>query len=199
VRKVMHLANRTALQRGSEFVDVADVLLGLLEEGSGNAIAALTSLGCNLRDLQMTLSNVVSIRAAKPCVDRLPQNESVKQLVQHAIEEAKSLKNNYVGTEHLLLALFRQDYWKQFLQNCGLLYDKAREQILRQQGQLRDNPTVPAVAPADTTQRILTLVRRIDWDALEKLCGIYKVVRQLEPLGAVWQMAMKMSEQETEE
>src|SRR5262249_36555022 len=63
---------------------------------------------------------------------KLPQTPRAKKVIEYAIEEARNLNHNYVGTEHLLLGLLREQEGvaAQVLMNLGLKLEEVREEVL---------------------------------------------------------------------
>src|ERR687895_558118 len=109
-RKVMQLANQEAQRFNHEYIRTEHILLGLIKEGSGVAANVLKNLDIDLnrarRQVEMTIPYAAS---AEPVSGRLPQTPRTKKVIEFAIEEARRLNHNYVGTEHLLLGLLREE------------------------------------------------------------------------------------------
>lgn len=108
-RQVMQLANQQAGDHKHESISTEAVLLGLLLEGSGVGMKALLNLRINVKKLRAEVESRITIRETpdSPHQYRLPQEPEVTRVIEYAMEEARSLKHNYVGTEHILLGLLR--------------------------------------------------------------------------------------------
>ena len=107
-RKVMALANQEAHRLNHEAVGPEHLLLGLVKEGSGVGANVLKNLDADLRKVRIEVEKRVRAGAQPAAESRLPQHVSAKRVVASAIEEARNLNHNYVGTEHLLLGLLRE-------------------------------------------------------------------------------------------
>ncbi|MCP4590988.1 MAG: hypothetical protein GY842_09605 [bacterium] len=107
-RRVMARANHEAGYSGRECICADHILLGLLDE-EGVGVAALRILNVNLRSVKLDLEKVTGPRADVPKVGRLPLDAGAKKVIEWAIEEARGLRHNYVGTEHLLLGLLHNE------------------------------------------------------------------------------------------
>ena len=104
-RKVMQLANQEAQRFNHEYVGTEHVLLGLIKEGSGVAANVLRNLDVDLRKIRNEVEKIVQAGPEMVTMGKLPQTPRAKKVIEYAIEEARNLNHNYVGTEHLLLGL----------------------------------------------------------------------------------------------
>lgn len=104
-RKAMQLANQQAQKFNHEYIGVEHVLLGMLKEGSGVACNVLKSLGIDLRRIVIAVEDQLKPGPNMITMGRLPQTPSTKKMIEKAIEYARELNHNYVGTEHLLMGL----------------------------------------------------------------------------------------------
>src|SRR6202046_4206480 len=127
-RKVMALANQEAQRFNHEYIGTEHILLGLVKEGSGVGANVLKNLEVDLRKVRLEVEKLVKSGPDMVTMGKLPQTPRAK----HAIEEARNLNHNYVGTEHLLLGLLREHEGvaAQVLMNLGLKLDEVREEVL---------------------------------------------------------------------
>jgi len=107
-RKVMALANQEAQRFNHEYVGTEHVLLGLVKEGQGVAANVLHNLSVDLKKIRLEVEKIVKSGPAMVTMGKLPQTPRAKKVIEFAIEEARNLGHNYVGTEHLLLGLLRE-------------------------------------------------------------------------------------------
>src|ERR1700755_1818199 len=128
-RKVMQLANQEAQRFNHEYVGTEHVLLGLVKEGSGVAANVLKNLDVDLRKIRVEVEKIVQSGPDMVTMGKLPQTPRAKKVIEYAIEEARNLNHNYVGTEHLLLGLLREQEGvaAQVLMNLGLKLEDGRE------------------------------------------------------------------------
>ncbi len=107
-RKVMALANQEAQRFNHEYIGTEHILLGLVKEGSGVGANVLKNLDVDLRKVRMEVEKLVKAGPDMVTMGKLPQTPRAKKVIEYAIEEARNLNHNYVGTEHLLLGLLRE-------------------------------------------------------------------------------------------
>ena len=131
-RKVMALANQEAQRFNHEYIGTEHILLGLVKEGSGVGANVLKNLEVDLRKVRLEVERLVKAGPEMVTMGKLPQTPRAKKVIEYAIEEARSLNHNYVGTEHLLLGLLREHdgVAAQVLRNLGLKLDEVREEVL---------------------------------------------------------------------
>lgn len=131
-RKVMQLANQEAQRFNHEYIGTEHILLGLVKEGSGVAANVLKNLDVDLRKIRLEVEKIVQSGPDMVTMGKLPQTPRAKKVIEYAIEEARNLNHNYVGTEHLLLGLLREQEGvaAQVLMNLGLKLEDVREEVL---------------------------------------------------------------------
>jgi len=131
-RKVMALANQEAQRLNHEYIGTEHILLGLVKEGSGVGATVLKQLDVDLRKVRMEVEKLVKSGPDMVTIGKLPQTPRAKKVIEYAIEEARKLGHNYVGTEHLLLGLLREQEGiaAQALINLGLKLEEVREEVL---------------------------------------------------------------------
>jgi ATP-dependent Clp protease ATP-binding subunit ClpC len=131
-RKVMQLANQEAQRFNHEYVGTEHILLGLVKEGSGTAAIVLKNLDIDLGKTRKEIEKIVNPGPYMVTMGKLPQTPRAKKVIEFSIEEARLLNHNYVGTEHLLLGLLREDVGvaAQVLMNLGLNLKDVREELL---------------------------------------------------------------------
>src|SRR5262249_52138914 len=131
-RKVMQLASQEAQRFNHEYIGTEHVLLGLVAEGSGVAANVLKNLHIDLRKVRREVEQIVQSGPDAVSMGKLPLTPRTKQVIEYAIEEARTLNHNYVGTKHLLLGLLREQEGvaAQVLMNLGLKLEDVREEVL---------------------------------------------------------------------
>jgi ATP-dependent Clp protease ATP-binding subunit ClpC len=146
-RKVMQLANQEAQRFSHEYIGTEHILLGLVKEGSGVAANVLKNLDVDLRKIRIEVENIVQPGPELVTMGKLPQTPRAKKVIEYAMEEARNLNHNYVGTEHLLLGLLREQEGvaAQVLMNLGLKLEDVREEVLNLLGH--------GIETADTGER----------------------------------------------
>ncbi len=144
-RKVMQLANQEAQRLNHEYLGTEHVLLGLVKEGSGVAAWVLANLNVDLGAIRREAEKIVQSGPDMVTMGKMPQTPSTKKVIEYAIEEARNLNHNYVGTEHLLLGLLREQKGvaAQVLMNLGLKLEDVREEVLNLLGHGSENEEKP--------------------------------------------------------
>jgi len=160
VRKVLAMAREEAERLRHEYVGTEHILLGLIREGEGVAAAVLQNLSVDLDEIQQKIEDTVKKgKAAAATGPDLPYTSRAKKVLELAMAEARDLTHNYVGTEHLLLGLLREEKGiaAQVLTDAGINLDAARAETLRllgtdmpQGGQSAQSSASAPGAPAST-------------------------------------------------
>jgi ATP-dependent Clp protease ATP-binding subunit ClpC len=155
VRKVLAMAREEAERLRHEYVGTEHILLGLIREGEGVAAAVLQNLSVDLDEIQQKIEDTVKKgKAAAATGPDLPYTSRAKKVLELAMAEARDLTHNYVGTEHLLLGLLREEKGiaAQVLTDAGINLDAARAETLRLLGtdmpQAGAAPGAPGSSPA---------------------------------------------------
>ncbi len=134
VRKVLQMAREEAARLHHEYVGTEHILLGLIREGEGVAAAVLTNLNVDLEEIQQKIEETVKKgKAAAAAGPDLPYTSRAKKVLELAMSEARELNHSYVGTEHLLLGLLREEKGiaAQVLTDAGVNLEQARAETLR--------------------------------------------------------------------
>ena len=147
-RKVMALANQEAQRFNHEYIGTEHILLGLIKEGTGVGATVLKKMNVDLRKVRLEVEKMVKSGPEMVPMGKLPHTPRAKKVIEYAIEEARNLNHNYVGTEHLLLGLLREreGIAAKVLMNLGLKLEEVREEVLNLLGagmenQEETNPT----------------------------------------------------------
>jgi ATP-dependent Clp protease ATP-binding subunit ClpC len=159
VRKVLQMAREEAQRLHHEYVGTEHILLGLIREGEGVAAAVLQNLSVDLDDIQQKIEETVKKgKAGQTTAPDLPYTSRAKKVLELAMSEARELSHSYVGTEHLLLGLLREEKGiaAQVLTDAGVNLDAARAETLRLLGTEMPSqggsatPAPPSTPPAQS-------------------------------------------------
>jgi hypothetical protein len=190
-RKVMTLARQEAQKLRNDYIGTEHILLGLLQEGSGVASHVLKNLGVDLQrargemdcliepgtspvspqrsGVRRVLESVLGGRGRNSGEGQLPFTPRAKRVLELALEEAANLGHNYIGTEHLLLGLVREEDGPaaHVLRNLGIRTERIREQIVELLG---DDPPPgnDAVGPARAGWESVIASPVLDWAAVSR-------------------------------
>ena len=149
VRKVLAMAREEAARLHHEYVGTEHILLGLIREGEGVAATVLQNLSVELDEIQQKIEETVKKGKSQATTGPdLPYTSRAKKVLELAMSEARELSHSYVGTEHLLLGLLREEKGiaAQVLTDAGVNLEAARAETLRILG--TEMPQQPGGAPA---------------------------------------------------
>ncbi|MCE2852698.1 MAG: ATP-dependent Clp protease ATP-binding subunit [Roseiflexaceae bacterium] len=105
-KQVLHYATEEARALNHSYVGTEHILLGLIREGEGVAARVLEDLGVQLAQARHSVEFIVGVGEGESRPDK-ELSARAKSVISYAIDEAKRLNHNYIGTEHLLLGLIR--------------------------------------------------------------------------------------------
>ncbi len=133
VRKVLAMARDEAIRLQHDYVGTEHILLGLIREGEGVAAAVLTNLSADLDQVHERIEESVKQGKATIALGELPYTSRAKKVLEFAMAEARELNHSYVGTEHLLLGLLREEKGiaAQVLNSLGVSLEDARAETLK--------------------------------------------------------------------
>lgn len=158
-RKVMQLANQEAQRFNREYIGTEHILLGLVKEGSGTAAYVFKKLNVDPQKILLEVEKTVQPGPDMVSMGKMPQTPRAKKTIEYAMEEARNLNHNYVGTEHLLLGLLMEceGLAAAILGGAGVTLEKAREAVraaadqnmnlaITESASIRDIPSLKDVA-----------------------------------------------------
>src|SRR5687767_15362072 len=134
VRNALAMAREEAVRLHLEYVGTELILLGLIREGEGVAATVLQNLNVERDEIQQKIEETVKKgKAAQATGPDLPYTSRAKKVLELAMSEARELGHSYVGTEHLLLGLLREEKGiaAQVLTDAGVNLEAARAETLR--------------------------------------------------------------------
>jgi ATP-dependent Clp protease ATP-binding subunit ClpC len=106
--EVIALAREEALRLNHNFLGTEHLLLGLIKLNEGNAANVLQHLGVGLNNCRIHVEKLVGYGPEPKLSDNIPYTPRTKRVFELAVREAKSLKHNFVSTEHLLLGMLAE-------------------------------------------------------------------------------------------
>jgi ATP-dependent Clp protease ATP-binding subunit ClpC len=133
VRKVLAMAREEAIRLQHDYVGTEHILLGLIREGEGVAAAVLTNLNVDLDQIHERVEESVRKGKATIALGELPYTSRAKKVLEFAMAEARDFNHSYVGTEHLLLGLLREEKGiaANVLNSLGVTLEEARAETLK--------------------------------------------------------------------
>ncbi len=152
-RKVLALAQEEAQRFNHNYIGTEHILLGLIREGSGVGAKALVNLGADLGKVRAAVEFIIG-RGERKSRGEVGLTPRAKKVIELAVDEARQLNHNYIGTEHLLLGLLREGEGVAagVLESFGITLERARREI----GHLLSQ-SLPHQVGARTTTRTPTL------------------------------------------
>ena len=108
-KKVMNLARQEAQRFNHEYLGTEHLLLGIVREGTGTAISVLKNLEFSQKQLEAELVARMPPTENVLTLGEIPFSPQAKKVLELSVEEARLLGQNYIGTEHLLLGLVKED------------------------------------------------------------------------------------------
>ena len=125
------LAQKEARRTGHNCVGTEQILLGLIGEGTGIAARVLKSFGINLKDARIEVEKIIGRGEGFANVE-IPFTPRAKLVFELATEESRQLKQQYVGTEHLLLGIIREGTGiaARVLENLGVNLEQLRDRVI---------------------------------------------------------------------
>jgi ATP-dependent Clp protease ATP-binding subunit ClpA len=134
VRKVLAMAREEAARLHHEYVGTEHILLGLIREGEGVAATVLQNLSVEMDAVEQVIDATVKKgNPAQTFGPDLPYTSRAKKVLELAMAEAREVGHSYVGTEHLLLGVLREEKGiaAQILGHVGVTVENARAEMLR--------------------------------------------------------------------
>ncbi len=147
-RKVLTLAQDEAQRFNHNYIGTEHLLLGLVREGEGVAARVLENMNVELPKVRTAVEFIIG-RGDRPVVGEVGLTPRAKRVIELAIDEARRLGHNYIGTEHLLLGLVREGEGiaAGVLESLGVNLDKVRHQVIHVLSQST------SVSPAQESKR----------------------------------------------
>jgi len=148
-RRVLTLAQEEAQNFNHSYIGTEHILLGLLREDEGAGAKVLANLGVSLSKARSAVEFIIG-RGEKPVTGEIGLTPRAKRVIELAIDEARHLGHNYIGTEHLLLGLLREGggVAADVLDSFGITLEQARSESLRVLGE-----GITRAKPARSTSR----------------------------------------------
>ncbi len=146
-RRMVVLAQEEARMLDHNWIGTEHILLGLVHEGEGVAAKALTALGITLAAMRQAVEDIIG-RGAEPPAGHIPFTPRSKKVLELSLREARGLGSDYIGTEHVLLALLREGdgVGAQILVGAGVDLNRARQQVINLlRGGREDDAPLPSV------------------------------------------------------
>ena len=172
-RRVVVLAQEEARMLDHNYIGTEHILLALIHEGQGVAARALTALGISLAATRQAVEDIIG-RGTQAPSGHIPFTPRSKKVLELSLRESLQLRTNYVGPEHILLALLHEGSGVaiQVLTGAGVDLNRARQQVIELlHGQRTEEPSLAGAAPSaasalsagdDLVSRLASFVARLN-------------------------------------
>jgi ATP-dependent Clp protease ATP-binding subunit ClpC len=145
VKEVIALAREEALRLGHDYIGTEHLMLGIIRDGEGPGIDLLLKSGVSLDQLRQSIehSTASTSRSSfdKQSMLNIPLTKQAEKVLRLTYLEAKYFKTNLVGTEHLLMAILRDEdnVATQILEKYQVHYDLIKEMVEFQSSNSQEN------------------------------------------------------------
>ena len=131
-RRVIILAREEAELYRHEYLGTEHILQGVIKDGGGIAIALLQKSGADMNQIKAELEKNLPRSSNSLVIGDIPFTSRAKKVLEFAVEEARSLNHNYIGTEHLLLGLLKEKEGVacRVLNSFGAYFDDVKEKLV---------------------------------------------------------------------
>jgi hypothetical protein len=148
-RQVVVLAQDEARSLNHNYIGTEHLLLGLLREEEGLAARVLTSLGVDVEDVRADVARIIGV-GDEIATGQIPFTPRAKKVLELSMREAVSLGHQYIGTEHILLGLARENegVGARILLDFGVDAETLRNEIIQMLSGPRRRPGEPSGRPA---------------------------------------------------
>jgi ATP-dependent Clp protease ATP-binding subunit ClpA len=132
-RRVVVLAQEEARMLNHSYIGTEHLLLGLISEGEGVGAKALESLGVELVKARGAIEGIIGKGGGAVPEGHIPFTPRAKHVLEFALRESLQLGHNYIGTEHVLLGLLREEegVGAQVLARAGVTIDEVRMKVIQ--------------------------------------------------------------------
>ena len=131
-RRVLSLAQEEAQRFNHTYIGTEHILLGLVRETDGVGAKVLSNLGVELNKVRSAVEFIIG-RGERTTTGEIGLTPRAKKVIELAVDEARRLQHNYIGTEHLLIGLMREGEGVPagVLESLGVSLDKIRAETSR--------------------------------------------------------------------
>ena len=142
-RKVLSLAQEEAQRFNHNYIGTEHILLGLVKESDGAAARILISLSLELNKVRSAVEFIIGRGERRPTPGEIGLTPRAKKVIELAVDEARRLNQQFIGTEHLLIGIMREGEGvaSGVLESLGINLDKIRSEATRISTQTGYTPT----------------------------------------------------------
>ncbi len=132
-QKIFMIAQEHAKRLNHDYLGSEHILLAITDVEDSVAAQALKNLNVDLRKLRITIEDAIGVGQSMMLLGEIPLSSQAKKIIEYAVDEAKKFEHNYIGSEHILLALVRegQGIAARILEHIGVKYANLRQEIIK--------------------------------------------------------------------
>jgi ATP-dependent Clp protease ATP-binding subunit ClpC len=164
-RRTVARAQEEARSFDHNYIGTEHLLAALSCEGRGAAARTLEPAGITVDAVRGKIETLIG-RGQEPLAGHIPFTPQAKKVLELSLRESMQLGHEYIGTEHILLALIREGGGAaQLLARAGVDLDRARQQVVELLYGHREAGSAAAPPPAaadELTGRLISIVKRLD-------------------------------------
>ncbi len=181
-RRVLTLAQEEAQRLNHNYIGTEHILLGLIGEEEGVAARVLVNLGISLAKVRSAVEFIIG-RGEKASIGEIGLTPRAKRVIELAIDEARHLGHNYIGTEHLLLGLLHEGEGVAagVLDSFGITLEQVRAEVVRvlSQGATKNRLAHPANRTPLLDQLSVDLTAAAAAGKLDPVIGRHKEIERV--------------------
>ena len=133
IKGVLNYSREEAIRLGTPVIGLEHLMLGILRDGEGEAIAVMEELGGDLKAIRSAIENHIKPTVYRPIpeMDDIPLTKATERVLKLVFLEAKSFKSAEIKTEHLLLAILKEEnaFVTQLLSGMNINYLTVRMKL----------------------------------------------------------------------
>ncbi|MCK5106625.1 MAG: ATP-dependent Clp protease ATP-binding subunit, partial [Elusimicrobiales bacterium] len=131
-QRVILIAQEEAKRLNHDYVGTEHILLGLVALGEGVSAQVLANLNVDIRKVRSEIEKIVGTGDNMMLLGEIPFTPRAKKVLEYAVEEAQHMGHTYIGTEHILMGLIREEEGvaARVLDNLGLKLETVREEVM---------------------------------------------------------------------
>ncbi|MEI6889176.1 MAG: ATP-dependent Clp protease ATP-binding subunit [Bacteroidales bacterium] len=146
VKDVLTYSREEAQRLGNDYIGLEHLALGIIREGEGLAIKILRNLGADLKEIRNKIEHAVASHKERPVgAENIPLIKQAERALKITYLEAKVFNSELIGTEHLLLAILKDEnnlVTKTF-GNFGISYDNFKDELRAVMNSGREEKSIP--------------------------------------------------------
>jgi ATP-dependent Clp protease ATP-binding subunit ClpC len=143
VKDVLSYSREEAVRLGNNYIGLEHLLLGLIREGDGLAVQVLSYFGIDLKQVKVSIENAIKSNNTNTLkLENIPLVKQAEKTLKITVLEAKLFNSELIGTEHLLLAILKDEnnLVTKELESLGVNYSNIKEELATILKEKKDDP-----------------------------------------------------------